>query len=111
VIDLGPEGGDKGGRIVAVGTPEMVAQAKGSYTGAYLAEIFKRGRTARQPGEESDLFDDDDDKPAAAKKQRVRRAAAKSATGRTKKSVNKSKASPTPARAKKAGKTGRKTAR
>jgi excinuclease ABC subunit A len=37
IIDLGPEGGDKGGRIVAAGTPETVAQTAGSYTGQYLA--------------------------------------------------------------------------
>jgi excinuclease ABC subunit A len=37
IIDLGPEGGDKGGRIVAAGTPEQVAQTPGSYTGQYLA--------------------------------------------------------------------------
>ena len=36
VIDLGPEGGDLGGRIVAEGTPEEIAQAPGSYTGRYL---------------------------------------------------------------------------
>jgi excinuclease ABC subunit A len=37
IIDLGPEGGDKGGRLVATGTPEQVAQVQGSYTGHYLA--------------------------------------------------------------------------
>src|SRR4051812_970214 len=37
IIDLGPEGGDKGGKIVAAGTPEQVAQTAGSYTGQYLA--------------------------------------------------------------------------
>jgi excinuclease ABC subunit A len=37
VIDLGPSGGDKGGQIVAVGTPADVAKAKGSKTAAYLA--------------------------------------------------------------------------
>jgi len=37
IIDLGPEGGDAGGQIVAQGTPEHVARAKGSYTGQYLA--------------------------------------------------------------------------
>jgi excinuclease ABC subunit A len=37
IIDLGPEGGDKGGRIVAAGTPEQVAATPGSYTGHYLA--------------------------------------------------------------------------
>ena len=36
IIDLGPEGGDRGGYVVAVGTPEQVAEAEGSYTGAYL---------------------------------------------------------------------------
>ncbi|MGZ8157024.1 MAG: excinuclease ABC subunit UvrA, partial [Burkholderiales bacterium] len=39
VIDLGPEGGDGGGRIVAEGTPEQVATAKGSYTGRFLAPL------------------------------------------------------------------------
>ena len=37
ILDLGPEGGDKGGRIVATGTPEDVATVAGSFTGAYLA--------------------------------------------------------------------------
>jgi excinuclease ABC subunit A len=36
VVDLGPEGGDNGGRIIAVGTPEQVAANKASYTGRYL---------------------------------------------------------------------------
>ena len=36
IIDLGPEGGDKGGFVVAAGTPEEIAQVDGSYTGAYL---------------------------------------------------------------------------
>ena len=39
IIDLGPEGGDKGGRVVAEGTPEDVAQVAASYTGQYLAPI------------------------------------------------------------------------
>jgi excinuclease ABC subunit A len=38
IIDLGPEGGDKGGNIVVEGTPEQVAQCKESYTGRFLAE-------------------------------------------------------------------------
>ena len=42
VIDLGPEGGDKGGTIVAVGTPEQVAQVDASYTGHYLKKILER---------------------------------------------------------------------
>jgi len=40
IIDLGPEGGDGGGKIVAEGTPEEVAKVKGSYTGKYLAPIL-----------------------------------------------------------------------
>jgi excinuclease ABC subunit A len=40
VIDLGPEGGNGGGRIIASGTPEAVAQAAGSYTGDYLARVL-----------------------------------------------------------------------
>ena len=42
IIDLGPEGGDKGGQIVASGTPEEVAKSPKSYTGHYLAEILKK---------------------------------------------------------------------
>ena len=41
VIDLGPEGGDKGGEIVCVGTPEEVAAANKGYTGKYLLEKLK----------------------------------------------------------------------
>ena len=41
VIDLGPEGGDEGGWIVAEGPPEIIARTKDSYTGRYLREIFK----------------------------------------------------------------------
>jgi len=40
IIDLGPEGGDKGGKIMATGTPEQVAKVKGSYTGQYLKELL-----------------------------------------------------------------------
>ena len=40
IIDLGPEGGDKGGTIVATGTPEEVAQIKESYTGQFLKKII-----------------------------------------------------------------------
>ncbi len=41
IIDLGPDGGDKGGRIVAQGTPEQVAQVEGSYTGEFLRKVLK----------------------------------------------------------------------
>ncbi|NOS61684.1 MAG: excinuclease ABC subunit UvrA [Nitrosarchaeum sp.] len=42
LIDLGPEGGDEGGKIVAVGTPIQVAKAPGSYTGKYLKKLLKQ---------------------------------------------------------------------
>lgn len=42
VIDLGPEGGDKGGEVIAFGTPEHVAKNKKSYTGKYLKEVLKQ---------------------------------------------------------------------
>ncbi len=41
IIDLGPEGGDKGGYLVAQGTPEQVAKSKKSYTGRYLKEVLR----------------------------------------------------------------------
>jgi len=53
IIDLGPEGGDAGGRVVAVGTPEDVAANPESYTGQYLKELLRRraktsGRNGRK---------------------------------------------------------------
>jgi excinuclease ABC subunit A len=42
IIDMGPEGGVKGGQVVAEGTPEQVAKVAGSYTGQYLAPLLKR---------------------------------------------------------------------
>ncbi|WP_138420703.1 excinuclease ABC subunit UvrA [Aquibacillus sediminis] len=44
IIDLGPEGGDRGGKIVATGTPEKVAEHKDSYTGKYLKPVLERDR-------------------------------------------------------------------
>ena len=41
IIDLGPEGGNGGGQILAEGTPETVAKNKKSYTGKYLKEMLK----------------------------------------------------------------------
>ncbi|MEY3331080.1 MAG: excinuclease subunit UvrA, partial [Actinomycetota bacterium] len=43
VIDLGPDGGSRGGSIVAEGTPEQVAKNKKSYTGQFLAEALTSG--------------------------------------------------------------------
>ena len=42
IIDLGPEGGDGGGYIVAEGVPEVVAKVPTSHTGSYLARILKK---------------------------------------------------------------------
>ena len=41
IVDLGPEGGDGGGKIIAKGTPEEVVKSKKSYTGKYLKSILK----------------------------------------------------------------------
>jgi excinuclease ABC subunit A len=48
VIDIGPEGGDEGGRIVATGTPEQVAAVKGSYTGQFLAGLLPQANGRRR---------------------------------------------------------------
>ncbi len=42
IIDLGPDGGDGGGKVVATGTPEAVAKVKESYTGQYLNKILNK---------------------------------------------------------------------
>jgi excinuclease ABC subunit A len=56
LIDLGPEGGEEGGRLVAHGTPEQVAGTEGSHTGRFLSEIVtpapkrkKRAARAKVP--------------------------------------------------------------
>jgi excinuclease ABC subunit A len=48
LVDLGPEGGDDGGEIVAVGTPEQVAAVTGSYTGGFLAELVEPAKPKRR---------------------------------------------------------------
>src|SRR5262249_60265875 len=47
VIDLGPEGGDAGGKIVAVGTPEVIAKSKNSHTGRWLARILSKNSNSQ----------------------------------------------------------------
>ena len=42
IIDLGPEGGDRGGTVVAFGTPEEVAQCESSYTGQYIKKLLEK---------------------------------------------------------------------
>jgi excinuclease ABC subunit A len=50
VIDLGPEGGARGGKVVGAGTPEAIAKLPGSYTGQYLARLLNgRGNGASRP--------------------------------------------------------------
>lgn len=46
IVDLGPEGGDRGGQVVAKGTPEEVAAARGSYTGDFLREVLNHSAAA-----------------------------------------------------------------
>ena len=48
IIDLGPEGGDGGGQVVATGTPEKVASTKGSFTGEFLKPLVKRMHKSRR---------------------------------------------------------------
>jgi excinuclease ABC subunit A len=48
IIDIGPEGGDGGGRIVAEGTPEEVAEVAGSHTGHYLAPMLRARKVAAE---------------------------------------------------------------
>jgi excinuclease ABC subunit A len=51
IVDLGPEGGEEGGHVVAEGTPEDVARAKESFTGQYLAEMLARHRARSRASE------------------------------------------------------------
>jgi len=48
VIDLGPEGGDGGGEIVAWGPPEDIVKAPRSYTGKFLEPVLKKGHSQRK---------------------------------------------------------------
>jgi len=47
IIDLGPEGGARGGQVVAVGPPETIAEAPNSYTGQWLSRILSRDGSSR----------------------------------------------------------------
>ncbi len=83
IIDLGPEGGDGGGKIVAAGTPEEVAMVKASYTGKYLKPLLKKTRpttatkkpTPKQKTQPS---------PKGARKKPAKKTAKKTAKRRTK---------------------------
>jgi excinuclease ABC subunit A len=49
IIDLGPEGGDRGGELIATGTPEQVAACAGSYTGVYIKQMLDRHKKRPAP--------------------------------------------------------------
>jgi excinuclease ABC subunit A len=49
IIDLGPEGGDRGGELIATGTPEQVAACAGSYTGIYIKQMLDRHKKRPSP--------------------------------------------------------------
>ncbi|MGH6873555.1 MAG: excinuclease ABC subunit UvrA, partial [Aestuariivirgaceae bacterium] len=51
IIDLGPEGGDRGGEIVFAGTPESIVNEPRSYTGQFLKNVLRRGRKAERASE------------------------------------------------------------
>ncbi len=73
ILDLGPEGGDRGGEIIAAGTPEDVARTPKSYTGQYLKQIFARKKKRSPPKKPPK-------KIAALAKSRPKRKTAKVAT-------------------------------
>jgi len=50
IIDMGPEGGAKGGTVVAKGTPEQIAKCKESYTGYYIARMLERDKKINKEG-------------------------------------------------------------
>jgi excinuclease ABC subunit A len=51
VIDLGPEGGSAGGRVVAAGTPEVIAATPNSHTGQWLARVLSHNGNAQSYGQ------------------------------------------------------------
>jgi excinuclease ABC subunit A len=53
IVDLGPEGGDAGGEILAEGTPEQVAQIDSSYTGKFLRELLPKVHPRPAPARRS----------------------------------------------------------
>ena len=54
IIDLGPDGGDRGGTVVVQGTPEEVAACEASYTGIYIRKELEKARQLEAAGAESD---------------------------------------------------------
>ena len=85
VIDLGPEGGDGGGEIVAVGTPEQIAAADGSYTGHFLRELLATRVAVGAEGQATLLVGDDGAKPGPKKRAATTKAPAAKAPATKKK--------------------------
>ena len=44
IIDMGPEGGDRGGTVIALGTPEEIAESEKSYTGIYIKKMLEKDK-------------------------------------------------------------------
>jgi excinuclease ABC subunit A len=60
IIDLGPEGGDGGGEIIATGTPEQLAKHPSSYTGKYLAPVLKKHKKVKNKPAQIDVLEEID---------------------------------------------------
>ena len=69
IIDLGPEGGSAGGLVIAEGTPEQVAEAKGSFTGQYLKPLLEKDKLLRQ--QEAEAAQNAPDAKKSKKKERT----------------------------------------
>jgi excinuclease ABC subunit A len=86
LVDMGPEGGSRGGMVVAEGTPESVAANPDSYTGQYLAPLLD-GRHAKQPARKKPASDAPVGRGAATKKAAAKapakKAVAKKAAAKT----------------------------
>jgi excinuclease ABC subunit A len=88
IIDLGPDGGDKGGKIVAKGTPEEVSKVKGSYTGEFLSAILAKETVkpkiaAPKKSDEDRTTDKASDKPSkTTKKTTAKKTTAKKTTAK-----------------------------
>ncbi|MBO6542173.1 MAG: excinuclease ABC subunit UvrA [Alphaproteobacteria bacterium] len=97
ILDLGPEGGDGGGEIVAVGRPEDVAEEPRSYTGHYLRDLLKRsGRAPAKPGAKKKLnvtVPPEPKEPKSSKKSATKKPTAKKAAPK-KKTASKKKTTP-----------------
>ena len=88
IIDLGPEGGDGGGEIVAAGTPEDVVKVKKSYTGYHLAETFRRQDERRAAAAKRSRAPA---KKPAGRKSPAKKAAPKKKAAATKKTTSKTR--------------------